>query len=159
MSLIFQEGNVNGRLVKGYEPEWDMQRSGGTYKKGYNFFSVHWEAKDRDLGGIRLHVESPATSIDPVLNKLKQDVIADIQSIDVKMAASSCDYIYKIGRKITASDIQNNKSTEVFRIILNQTQMKAIHQENIKLVHECVGSHLIEVMKRFTARINEEFYR
>jgi hypothetical protein len=107
-----------------------------------------------------LHVESPSFTIDPNLNKLKQDVIAAIraQTSDINKAVLQSNYDYDESRgRLSPSAVRNNKSTEVFRVILSQTQTEMTHQENIQLVHECIGAHISQVLRRFSARLKAEF--
>lgn len=157
MSLIFHIGNINGGLVTGHEPEWERRRNKGSYNKGLDFFSVHWEAKDEYPNQIRLHVESPPFAIDSDLNKLKQEVIAIIRTLNMEKSVRESGYGYEDGSRLSPSNILENKSTEVFRVIVSKAQSEMTHHEKIEQVHTRLGEQISYVVNKFSVKLEIEF--
>ena len=56
MILIFEtDKQPSGKLVKGYLPNWNYVKNNGSYVKGKDFLSLHWEVKDDSLNIVRFH--------------------------------------------------------------------------------------------------------
>jgi putative zinc finger/helix-turn-helix YgiT family protein len=165
--LQFECGeDAHNDYVMGYLESWERARDGGGYRKGRDFFSVHWQVnvpKAGEVSGpqgvriIRLHVESPRATDDPLLNAIKRDLIKALLASTIPRLLEGKGYGYEVGRRTSNAQIQQNKSTEAFRVVLAAHQGKPTSQDNISLVHDAIGSVVDEVVQRFAERLNQRF--
>jgi hypothetical protein len=149
--------SLGGPLQKSQSTEWDWSKNGGGYNAHRDFFSVHWEVQDRDPNSIRLHVESPKYEVDSFLNDLKQEVVNAIFASDLAQVVQRSGYQYKRGSKVSSSAVQNFKSTEPFRVVLTDEQRKLTTEQDIALVHNVIGPHVNQIVRRFTDRLKQHF--
>jgi len=138
-------------------PGWNWTKNGGAYHQKHDFFTVHWEVKVDDRNSVRLHVESPIQSIDPFLNDVKQEVISAILASSIADEVRHKGFVYMPGSRISASSVQNNRSTEPFRVILTQSQRKPSIQDDITTVHDAIGPYVDEIVQKFAERLNQHF--
>lgn len=154
----YKSRSKSGDLEKGFPKSWDKSRNNGNYDVGLDFFSVHWEVHiPKFASSIRLHVESPRYEKDPILNDLKQEVIAAITSSDIASVIQNRGCSYRVGSRISSSHIQKNKCTEVFRVELMDNQRRPTHREDIEKVHTQFGPAVDAVLQRFEERLREQF--
>ena len=144
----FREGRGRtGKWEHGYPESWHWSRAGGDYFNERDFFSVHWEVYNPESTyGVRLHVESPRYSVDPLLNDLKQEVVAVLLAPAICAAVQQEGYIYRAGAKTSPNQMQRNKSTEAFRVVLTAEQRQPSHRRDIEIVHIALGSIVDEVL-------------
>ncbi len=152
-----QGTSLGGNLEKSVPSNWDWSKNGGEYVNGRNFFSVHWEVQERDPNSIRLHVESPNSSIDPFLNDLKQEVVQAILLSDIASKVSTCGFEYEEGKKTSIASIKRYKSTEPFRVNLAHHQRKPTTEKDIAMVHEAVGHYVNQIVQKYSDRLDEHF--
>lgn len=156
--MKFHHGKlVGGTFTKGVVPHWDWSRNGGCYNSGRDFFSVHWEVRERDPAGIRLHVEAPTESTDGALNSIKRQVLVALLASDIESIAQQKCYAYKRGTKISLESIRDNKSTEAFRLVVDSGQRKATSEQDIATVHDFLGSHVDQVLTQFRDKVSQQF--
>jgi hypothetical protein len=133
-----------------------------------DFLSVHWEVylPRQHLGQasgpdeslvVRLHVESPRYDEDQPLNNLKRDVIAALLASNIAQTARQIGYGYEVGTRTSAGQIQQNKSTEAFRVLIGKQERKQTEQKDIEAVHAALGSSVDEVLNAFGARLHAHF--
>ena len=150
--------SLGGELEQGILKEWEWTKNKGGYAQNRDFFCAHWEVQVRDRFSIRLHVEAPKYYTDPFLNDLKQEMIGAILSSDVARVIVETGYQYKQGRKISASNIQNFKCTEPFRVVLTSEQRKPTTEQDIEAIHQAIGAHIDKIVQKFTPRLDDHFY-
>jgi hypothetical protein len=155
---------MHGHFVAGAPASWGFVNFGDgaravhrAYDKGYDFFTVHWQVNDSDSGVIRLHVEAPRFDTDATLNDIKRDVIRVIEASNVAQVVSEQGYSYVAGPKTTDDEIRRFKSTEVFRVKLDDDQRQPTPEQSIEGVHAAVGSAVRMVLERFARTLNLHF--
>lgn len=115
-SLISQNS-----ITKAYRENWNLNRFGGDYSSGKNFFYIHWEVNSDSPNIIRFHIESPKYEIDQKLNDIKALIIEDIKNTLSEINSILKKHSIKdSSRSNKTTNIQNNKSSEVFQVILNK---------------------------------------
>ncbi|OOM05686.1 hypothetical protein [Clostridium saccharobutylicum] len=152
MNLIFKEDKqISGKLCKAYLENWDFSRNNGSYAKGEDFLSIHWEIAESSPDEVRFHVEAPTHSIDNELNLIKSKIIILLLSklIEIKNRINIGEL--KSGSRLTKIDI--NKSTEVFKIILDQKNIMSTAKENIDQVNSKVEDIINNVIEKFSLDI------
>jgi hypothetical protein len=144
-----------GGFQQGIVEEWDWCKLDGGYDEGVGFFSVHWEIHDWNPDSIRLHVESPAISIDSELNSIKVAIIKEVIASSIRNHIIQKGYEFRQGTKILQTE--TNKSTEAFRVVLQQHQKMSNHEDNMKLVHN-LAEHLIHpIIMEFSQQLDHLF--
>jgi hypothetical protein len=146
-------------LVSGCPPTWEWGKGRLGYDEGSNFFTVHWQVNFREdtpeeARIVRLHVESPRHAVDPSLNDIKRRVIDALLESNMQQVAQQHGYAYEIGRLTSVAQIQRNKSTEAFRVVLAASQLASTHDENITAVHTAVGSVVDAVLQQFANQLD-----
>jgi hypothetical protein len=158
MNIRFEEKELQGgKLLRGGEYDWFWIKNGGSYKKGINFFSVHWEIQCKYPNIIRFHVESPKYHVDSILNSIKSEFIGSIlkdKEIEQSILASS--FVYEIGKRISDEAIQQYKSTEAFKIKLKENQVKSDACDNIKAVHKILLVNIDKILEKFANRLKND---
>ncbi len=149
--------SLGGELEQGILSEWEWSKDKGGYAQNRDFFCVHWEVQIRDQPSIRLHVEAPRYGIDPFLNDIKQDMIRAILASDIARVVVKNGYQYKQGTRISASNIQNCKCTEPFRVVLTSEQRKPTTEQDINAVHQAIGLHIDKIVRQFMPTLNAHF--
>lgn len=155
MSLIFKKDKQNsGKLCKGYLGNWDYSRNKGSYSKGKDFLSLHWEIKDDSKNKVRFHVESPVFSINNELNLIKNKLIIAILAkiLEIKSFVNVGEV--EIGSMLLKSD--TNKCTEVFKVVLFQNNTFSTYEENIEQVNNQVEVILNEILSKFSSEIKQK---
>lgn len=155
MDLIFKKDKqISGKLCKGYLENWDFSRNNGSYVKGKDFLSIHWEIAENSPGEVRFHVEAPTYLIDNELNLIKSKIIILLLSkiIEIKNCATVGEL--KTGSRLSKIDI--NKSTEVFKIILDKKNICNNSEENIKQVNIQLQDIINNVIEKFTLDIKNK---
>lgn len=158
--MEFRTGKgMGGPLTKGLIEGWDRVRDGGSYARNRDFFSVHWEVHDHDSQCVRLHVESPRASADPELNAFKARVISALMrrlpAISDIARAHGASVLE--GRRLSEQQIQANKSTEPFRIVVGNVEALAPHEEKIAKVDAWAGPQVRNVLYQFEAELASLF--
>lgn len=148
---------VGGELISGMVEEWEWYRNGGSYAKHRDFLTVHWEVQEKSPRFIRLHVDSPSVTVDPVLNRIKADIVEAMLSLDMRAEVQARGFEYQLGRLISDKAIADNKSTEPFRIELSPPQLTERLEQGLVLVHESLGSVVQGTLEPFRERIRREF--
>jgi hypothetical protein len=144
----------------GAPSNWDWSKNGGDEFLNRDFFSVHWEVNypknspSTAVHEIRLHISSPRHADDANLNEVKQDVIEALSTSEILQAIQQRGYKCQAGSRTSINSVKRNRSTEPFRIILSQEQIKQTHQENLRFVHEEVGDIINEVIEGFAPKLN-----
>lgn len=152
MNIIFKKDKQpSGKLVKGYLPNWNYTRNSGNFAKGKDFLSLHWEVKDDSLNIVRFHVESPKYEIDKELNRIKYKIIVGILASILEIEKLITVGEVKTGTML--NNIDNDKCTEVFRVILNSGCILTSYDENIELVNHQVGKVINKVVSRYSNEI------
>mgnify|MGYP001595006719 CR=1 FL=1 len=154
MNLIFKaDKQISGGLCKGYLVNWNFSRNNGSYSKGKDFLSIHWEIGQSSADIVRFHVESPIDSVDNELNFIKNKIITLILAKlkDIK----NCIKIGELKTGLRLSNTNSNKSTEVFKVILYPNNVFSTHEENIKQVHNQVEGIINDVVMKFTLDIEK----
>lgn len=148
MILIFEtDKQPSDKLVKGYLPNWNYAKNNGSYVKGKDFLSLHWEVKDDSLNIVRFHVESPKYVTDKELNRIKYKIIIGILANILEI-----EKLLTVGNVSTGTmlfNIDNHKCTEVFRVILNNGCVETSLQDNIELVNHQVEKVINKVVSKF----------
>jgi hypothetical protein len=144
-SLISQNS-----ITKGYRKDWNLNRFGGDYGSGKNFFYIHWEVNSDSPSIIRFHIESPKFEIDQKLNDIKALMIEDIKNILPEITnIIKDDFIKDSSRTNKVSNIKNNKSSEVFQIILEkEIQFKEVKQKLIE-IDKLIGNILDKEVSKY----------
>ena len=138
------------------------ERDGGSYDKKRDFFTVHWEIKHEKPDNVRLHVETPIKTIDPDLNDLKKRVIFRILNSEICNLINSTGYfIYERGTRVrtknTETNIENDQSTEVFRVILPPSQSTKNWEEKLTFVDNYFGLFIQNILWEFCNEIKKQF--
>lgn len=154
---FFQIRSLSGELEWGQPKEWGWWKDGGGYFMNRDFFVMHWEVHFEDANCVRLHVESPCHKDDEMLNGIKGEVVKGLLSSNLEHEIKLRDFGYRAGRQTPVSNIQRNKCTEAFRVILRSEQQLETHRENIKKVHSAIGPTVHKVLLPFIPRLNTHF--
>lgn len=141
----------SGKLNKAYLANWDFSRNNGSYSKGKDFLSIHWEIKEDSPNEVRFHVESPIYSIDNELNLIKSKIIILLLANLIELKNRVTIGELKVG--LNVYKIDTNKSTEVFKVILDQNNMLSTDEENIKQVNAQVEDIINKVIMKFILNI------
>ena len=153
--MEFQHGTlIGGSYTKGVVTGWDWITNGGGYNKHRDFFSVHWEVQEHDPYSVRLHVEAPARKIDSILNGIKHDLVAAILASNIPGIAHGAGYEYLAGRRVSAPEMNRNKSTEAFRIVLTPGHPARTSKDRIAAVHSILKPHVEAIIGQFSAKLN-----
>lgn len=155
MDLIFiKDKQRSGELCKAYLENWNFSRNNGSYAKGKDFLSIHWEIAGNSPDKVRFHVETPIYSIDNELNLIKSKIIILLLSklIEIK----DCVTVGELETGIKLSEIDINKSTEVFKIILVKKNICTTPEENIKLVNIQLEDIINNVIEKFALAIKNK---
>lgn len=148
MKLIYENDNqISGKLIKAYKKDWNWEKHGGNYESGKNFLSIHWEVRKKSNKKVRLHVESPTSEKDLVLNNLKSRIIISILSkiVQIKENLNTKKGKIKIGSMLNY--VNKNKSSEVFKIELEKNNLTM--KERIDIIHNNIGSIIDEILKDY----------
>ena len=154
MKLIFKaDKQKSGKLCKGYLVNWDLSRNNGSYSKGKDFLSIHWEISDDSVNVVKLHVESPVNSVDSQLNLIKNKIITEILAklTDVR----NCIKIGEVKTGLMIYKIHLNKSTQVFKVVLYPDNVLLTQEDNIKQVHKQVEGIINDVVMKFALNIKD----
>ncbi len=153
--LIFEEDTQrSGKLIKGYKSNWNWKKKDGSYAKGENFLSVHWEVHDHSPHIVRLHVESPKQEKDLTLNALKNRIIVSLLSNIFKIKETITFGGLKIGVQLQLSHV--NKSTEVFHIELHNGQDDS-SKEHVERINPIIECYIDEALKYHLKEIENVF--
>jgi len=157
--MKFQTKELQGGLfVRGLEDSWYWSKDGGTYDKNVNFFSIHWEIQFRFLNIVRCHVESPRYKDDPALNDIKSRLVSSIIGCtDIEKTVISRDHEYDVGRRISEKEMQRNKSTEPFKIILKANQVDPDPQKDIENIHELLFAIMDRIIDKYRNGLDSFF--
>lgn len=140
MGLKFRSGTDKARISKtditiGYRDGWDLSRFGGNYTNGKNFFAVHQEINTDSPNVVRFHVESPKSNVDEKINNIKCKLIGDIKDNINEIILKLKNGTFKdSSRTYNLENIKNNKSSDVFQIILDETTNYNKARESIELI-------------------------
>jgi len=155
VDLIFEKDKqISGRLCKAYLENWDFSRNNGSYTKNEDFLSIHWEIAENSPDEVRFHVEAPTYLIDNELNLIKSKIIILLLSklIEIK----NCVSIGELKPGSRLSQIDTNKSTEVFKIILDKKNICTTPEENIKQVNIQLQDIINNVITKFIPDIKNK---
>jgi len=156
--MIFQNDSTkSGPFELGHEQGWHWSVRKGGHASGEDFFWVHWEISNDRPNDVKLHVESPKASADEELNNLKQEVIEQLLAVQFQKLIEDRGWEFVRGVQLKAESIENNKSTQVFRVVLPSEQKKGTHQENIEMVNSIAGEEISEIIQRFKGQLDKRF--
>lgn len=163
MGLMFRSGIDKARISKtditiGYRDGWDLSRFGGNYTSGKNFFSVHWEISNDSPNIVKFHVESPRAGEkdDEKINNIKCKLIADIkENINEIILTLKNGNFKDSSRTNNLKNIKNNKSSEVFQIILDETTNYNKAKESIKLVDDDLSKNIDIYIKKYSDELKK----
>lgn len=157
-----QVTNKSGSLTWFQPPKWYWTRNGGDYTHSRDFFCVHWEIQQAPLQlqlghFVRLHVECPRFGVDSLLNGIKEDLVMDLALPALKQAVLRAGFEYKISGKRSQQYIRQFPCTEVFRVLLPQTQWLESPEANLSLVDGRLHANVEEVVARLRPALDREF--
>jgi len=156
--MIFQNASSkSGPYELGHEQGWHWSTRKGGHASGQDFFWVHWEISSDRPNDVKLHVESPKASVDEELNNLKQEVIKQLLTVQFQKLIENSDWEFARGIRLKTESIENNKSTQVFRVVLPPEQKKETHQQNIEMVNSVAREAINEVLAPFKDRLDKRF--
>lgn len=150
---------ISGVLTNRTAAGWLWLMPDGGYHQNKGFFEVHWEVHDTDENNVRLHVESPKITVDPLLNDLKYEMVHSFLDEEIKLTVTRLGFGYNRGRRISDGMVRGNKCTEPFRVKLSAAQSEGSPELNIELVHRLLGSVINDVVQGFSPRLNACFHR
>ena len=148
MDLVYEnDKQISGKLIKAYKKQWNWVKWGGNYDKGENFLSIHWEVRKKSNKKVRLHVESPTSKKDIVLNNLKSRIVISILSkiFQIEENLNVPKNKIKVGSRLNF--VNKNKSSEVLAIELEQNNLTM--KERIEVIHNSIGSVIDEIIKKY----------
>lgn len=153
--MKFREGILQGGpFSQGFLDHWEWEKNGGNYKDGRDFFSIHWEIQHKSPDIVRFHVTSPNYTADPSLNNIKLNLVKSIlENKDIFFCFSSRGFFCEPGKMISKASIQDNKSTEAFKIKLKESQKANTARENIVVVHREVTKSLNPILDKFCSQL------
>lgn len=157
-------GLSRGELAEAARDGWDWSRQGGKYSNHKNFFGVHWQVQTESVNRIRLHVQSPTRDKGAVLNRIKCELVGALRIAGIEQIANQHGYAYDDTQGRTTTDaMENNKSTEVFQVVLFQgTPSAATPKEKVKQVHVAIrqvdavlGTAVDDVVQHFRPMVQD----
>lgn len=159
MTIIFHtREDKGGAYTRSEIKEWEWITKRGGYKKGYGFFTVHWEVQHNSPSIARLHVESPKYDDDNNANGIKSKIISKLCGLaDIQRVVESKGYIYKEGKKTNQEHIRRYKSTEAFKVIINASVVSDI-RNNISIVNDLLYGMLSPIIEQHREELNRHFY-
>src|SRR5439155_17997040 len=123
-----------------------------------NVFAVLWkikvakekpgqERKPERTRTVRLQVDSPRYNENSSLNELKRKVIRALMTSGLPRLVREKGYGYDDSHVRTSdAQIQDHMSVTLFKILVDDRQLKSSLEETIKTVHNAVGWSVDEVM-------------
>lgn len=150
-SLISQNS-----ITQAYKSGWNFVRFGGSYSSGKNFFSIHWEVNSSSANLVRFHVEAPTEKEDKNLNDLKYQIVNEIKN-NLHEAESLIKegQIVESVRASKEKNIKNDKSSEVFHVVLDDSYDYKKVKEGIILVNKNLRGFLDQYIQKHSERFKK----
>ena len=142
----------------------ECSRLAQAYRGKRDFFHVVWQVntprrkqRAESARTIFLLVGSPSYEKDLGLNTIKREVIEALVASNIGKAVRDNGHDYKLGSRISSPQLQKNRSSEAFRVIVANNQLKPTVEENIQIVHNAVGREVNRVLEPFIKRLKQRF--
>ncbi|MGN6732064.1 MAG: hypothetical protein ACTHMB_08835 [Candidatus Binatia bacterium] len=108
---------------------------------------------------VLLHVASPGHQIDPALNGLKQNVIEALLNSVLDQRVRANGFEYKMGLRTRIGQMQKNKTTQAFKVLLSPSQAKRTYRQDIEVVHAAVREDVDQILRPFGGWLTRRFGR